>query len=91
MKSSIELTSDETMCVLAAVVQGIANFTSAKGLDREDRESLMQLRSAALKLAQAVGMTIEELHAFAAYAAGKPAESVVKVIEEEMARAGSGP
>jgi hypothetical protein len=86
MTPDLQLTSDEMMCVLASVVQGIANFTSAGTLDADDRESLMQLRSAALKMAQAVGMTIEELHAFAAYAAGKPAEGVVKVIEEELSR-----
>lgn len=90
MKPTIEFTPDETMCVLSAVVQGIGNFASGGELDQEDRESLMQLRSAAMKLAQAVGMTMDELHQFAAYAAGKPAEGVVQVIQEEMRKAGRG-
>ena len=88
-KPSIELTADETLCVLAAVCQGIGNFTrEGQELDREDRESLLQLRSAAMKLAQAAGMTMQELHQFAAYAAGKPAEGVVRVIEEELRKEG---
>lgn len=84
MPETLVLTDDEGLCVLAAVVQGIANFTTTGELDAEDRESLMQLRSAALKMAQAMGMTIDELHQFAAYAAGRPAEGVVKVIAEEL-------
>lgn len=88
-KPSIELTVDEALCTLSAVVQAIGNFNmGAESLDRDDRESLMQLRSAAMKLAQICGMSIDELYQFAAYAAGRPATGVVAVIQEELKRAG---
>lgn len=77
-----QLTPDETMCVLSACVQGLANFMGAGELDAEDRESFEQLKEATIKIARGVGMTLEELSTFAAYASGDiTQEDVHRVIQ----------
>ena len=80
----IQLTEDEILCVLSACVVGLANPGTL--VDDEDRTNARQLRDATVKLAKAVGMDLQALSEFAAYAAGKPAEGVVKAMEERMGR-----
>jgi len=80
----LRLTDGEALCLLGCAVQGIAHYGNPDQLDDEDRQSLLELRSAAMKLAQLVGMTMTELHQFAAHAAGCPPEGIVKVIDQEL-------
>jgi hypothetical protein len=78
----IALTENEALCLLAAACCGLAR-PGPGPMETEDVESMHELKSAAMKLAQSVGMTMEELHAFAAAAAGKPDPAVVALFQEQ--------
>jgi len=79
-----QFTENELLCLLAAAMQAIA--TSEPPGEREDQESLLELRSAAQKIRRMVQMDDKTFFEFCAFAAGKPPEGIVKMFAEEDAR-----
>lgn len=76
----IQLDADETLSVLAACVSVLANPGDL--IDDEDKTNVRHLRDATVKIAKSCGMDLQTLSEFAAFAAGKPAAGVVRLLEE---------
>lgn len=82
--SPLQFSEDEVLVLLAAGLQTLANPGNLAMFDDEDKTSVRQLRDACVKLAEMVGMDKDTLAQFAAYAAGKPPEGIVAILEREV-------
>lgn len=77
------LTTGEALCVLAACVQALSNAVGP-GMDSDDKQNVMELQSATVKIAKGCGMGLDDLSHFAAMAAGSPTAEVVEFFQERL-------
>ena len=78
MRKDNLLSQDEGLAVLAACVQTLASAgLIAHVMDGEDKKAVEDLRSGTAKLAQQMGMSLNDLANFAAMAAGEPTPELI--------------